>query len=196
MKVGGLAVERMPWDLRGTNLPEFDGDPEESGDGSFRFQEGIRASSLNAYTALKYAQDFCTCPNEDGIGAEDFQISAKLFAILAQRCNSKSDALPILKGDSGLSSGVHGARADARVQARYHGRMSRILSEQVVRPPQVKYAHGVEAALAFWRDKYRRVESVFSKKPPDAGQVACLTSMLPKWAQEYVHLHSESSLGT
>lgn len=42
-------------------------------------------------------------------------------------------------------------------------------------------------------EKYRTLESVFSEQLSDAGQVACVTSMLPKWAQEYMHLHAQDS---
>lgn len=39
-------------DVHGVNPPEFERNPEKCGDWPFRFKQGIRAASLQAYTAL------------------------------------------------------------------------------------------------------------------------------------------------
>lgn len=60
-------------------------------------------------------------------------------------------------------------------------------------PPQMKDAREVEATLASWPETYRRLESVLSEKLSNAGQVAGVTSMLPKRAQVYAHLDAKDS---
>lgn len=119
-------------------------------------------------------------PDEEGLWPKASVLSATLFAILRLRC--KGDALAIL--DASGNRGCSGVRALCRVTRKYipkamagRGR----LCEQALRPTQV------ESALASCREEDRRSGPVLSNKLSD-GQVVCVTSMLPKSAQEYFHL--------
>lgn len=57
--------------------------------------QGIRAASVEAYTAFMYAEANDILPNGEGLGAEDLGISAKFAVILERKC--KGDALAIFK---------------------------------------------------------------------------------------------------
>lgn len=89
-------ARRESSDLRGVSPPGFEGNQEGWGDRFLRFKQIIKVSSQEAYTAFENAEASDIPPTEEGLGAEDPQISAKFFASMGQMC--KGEALAIFKG--------------------------------------------------------------------------------------------------
>lgn len=142
-------------DLRGMDLPGCEGIPVGWGAGHSAFKRGgATASRLTAYSALMSARrtkSFRRGTGE-GFGAEDLRSSAKLFAVLGQKC--RGEALVIFKR-IGDPRGVYAWLRPAGSPMAVAGRVR--LFEQVARLPQVKYAGDVEATFASWREAYRRI---------------------------------------
>lgn len=66
---GGKAGARNMLDVGGVDLPEFGRSSDEWGDWPFRFKQGIRAASLEAYMPLVYSEANDVLPNEEGLRA-------------------------------------------------------------------------------------------------------------------------------
>lgn len=84
--------------------------------------------------------------------------------------------------------GVRVVKACFQVQSQDHGR-----TRPTVRATAATNAHEVDAAFASWREKGSKGGVGVSRK-----SVRCMpgaTSMLPKRAQEYIHLHAKDSRG-
>ena len=177
-------------DTRGVRLPTFDGQAEDWGDWSFAFKCGVRAMSEQGYKALMYAETHEVKPDETAMSEGDRKVSGELFDLLCQLCSG--DALAVLRGIDDCK----GVYAWAKLTEKYNPKTmaSRVrLLTQVVGPAKVKENKDIESAIAAWKEKYKRLVSMFGERLSEVAEVACVTSMMPPWVQEYVYMHAQDS---
>lgn len=159
--------------------------------GAWVLRKTIRALSQDAFIAMECAKKHGLAPDEQRLQEADFPISVELFDIVGNVC--QGDALAILRGVEDCRGVYAWSKFNQDV---YNPRtvVGRIrLLEQIARSGIVIVARDVELVLAAWRDGFLRLVAVFGDRLSDAGQVACVTAMLPVWAQEYAHRNAQNS---
>ena len=190
---GNEAGPRRVLDTRGVHLPTFDGEAAQFGDWSFSFKRGIRAMSPQTYDLMVEAEKPTAQLDGQESQVQDTAIKAsgEIYDLLCQYCGG--EALAVIRAVDDCKGFYAWKKLCEKYRPRTLARQVQLL-QAVLNPIKITDARDMEAKYVLWLQRMREEQTQYgSLALTDRAKLAILTSMVPKWAQEYIYMHVEES---